>query len=358
MPRLFSAGGGRDFGRHLGSDRQFVVHGGHGRRRTAGYRANTRFQRCDDCRGHHLGRLLRRQDFTAERHDEPGRSDRRSKPLHAHPLHDVHHGSHDAHHIGHFCDPLAVQRHRPHGSIGRIGSANHHHTLQHFAAAVHRAGHRNRNDRPENAARTGALHRRNPGRDPRADLPTVGHRPTERRRGTDGRRSLPGHHQSNVRYHLDEHGRSGSRCPVHFERDGRDAEHRLVDRHRDDFRRSNGSRPFSRTPDLCPDPARTLDRGAGNDHRRNLRPVQHDRIGPIHCDRHPRQDVCESLPAKRTGARSAEPYARRRRNGHLGADPVEYLRRDPVERTGRCNAYGTISYLCSVGHFGPSASAS
>lgn len=50
-PRLFSAGGGRDFGRHLGSDRQFVVHGGHGRRRTAGYRANTRFQRCDDCRG-------------------------------------------------------------------------------------------------------------------------------------------------------------------------------------------------------------------------------------------------------------------------------------------------------------------
>lgn len=146
-----------------------------------------------------------------------------------------------------------------------------------------------------------------PGRDPRADLPTVGHRPTERRRGTHGRRSLPGHHQSNVRYHLDEHGRSGSRCPVHFERDGRDAEHRLVDRHRDDFRRSNGSRPFSRTPDLCPDPARTLDRGAGNDHCRNLRPVQHDRIGPIHCDRHPRQDVCESLPAKRTGARSAEP---------------------------------------------------
>ncbi|MFQ8807208.1 MAG: Na+/H+ antiporter NhaC family protein [Alistipes indistinctus] len=113
-------------------------------------------------------------------------------------------------------------------------------TLQHFAAAVHRAGHRNRNDRPENATRTGALHRRNPGRDPRADLPTVGHRPTERRRGTHGRRSLPGHHQSNVRYHLDEHGRSGSRCPVHFERDGRDAEHRLVDRHRDDFRRSNG----------------------------------------------------------------------------------------------------------------------
>ena len=62
-PRLFSAGGGRDFGRHLGSDRQFVVHGGHGRRRTAGYRANTRFQRCDDCRGHHLGRLLGRCRF-------------------------------------------------------------------------------------------------------------------------------------------------------------------------------------------------------------------------------------------------------------------------------------------------------
>ena len=82
-------------------------------------------------------------------------------------------------------------------------------------------------------------------------------------------------------------------------------------------------------------PPRTFDRRTRERDGGNLRTVQFDRIRPVPRHRDPRQNFRQRVPAQRAGSRSAEPDAGRRRYGHLGADPVEYLRRDAGRRAER-----------------------
>ena len=151
----------------------------------------------------------------------------------------------------------------------------------------------------------------------------------------DGRGRLPCRQPGDVRDGIAGNGRSDGRFAVYVEGNGRDAEYRLADYHGDDFRRRDGGRTVFGADHDGAHPPRTFDRRTRERDGGNLRTVQFDRIRPVPRHRDPRQNFRQRVPAQRAGSRSAEPDAGRRRYGHLGADPVEYLRRDAGRRAER-----------------------